>query len=306
MSTPSAYTLVNPHNGNLAFKIYSFQDTSCFDHLQRLNYYTVILLTEGKARLSAEFAQYEVHADSLLSFSPYQPFMFHPPEDIRGMVLHFHPDFFCIHQHQQEVACNGVLFNNIYQTPVLPVAPADRDGFLELLGQMKAEVLRSELAQNEMLVSYLKIFLIRASRLKAEREPIIDQDPAGKRRAEIARNLKDAIETHYRSRHSAGDYASLLNLSSKVLARIARTCFNKTITSLISERIIIEAKRELYLTSKTIKEIAYELGFEDEFYFSRFFKNNADVSPQLFRETVGFARGGPAASPTFLSTGNAN
>ena len=61
-------------------------------------------------------------------------------------------------------------------------------------------------------------------------------------------------------------------------------------TDLISERIIIEAKRELYLTSKTIKETAYELGYDDEHYFSRFFKTNADVSPQLFRETVGFAR----------------
>ena len=53
---------------------------------------------------------------------------------------------------------------------------------------------------------------------------------------------------------------------------------------------IIEAKRELYLTGKTVKEIAWELGYEDEYYFSRFCKVNADVSPQLYRETVGFAR----------------
>ncbi|MGB3079400.1 MAG: helix-turn-helix domain-containing protein, partial [Saprospiraceae bacterium] len=52
-----------------------------------------------------------------------------------------------------------------------------------------------------------------------------------------------------------------------------------------------EAKRELYLTNKTVKKIAYELGYDDEYYFSRFFKTNADVSPQLYRETVDFARG---------------
>jgi AraC family transcriptional regulator, transcriptional activator of pobA len=44
------------------------------------------------------------------------------------------------------------------------------------------------------------------------------------------------------------------------------------------------------LTNKSVKEIAYDLGYGDEFYFSRFFKKNADVSPQLYRETVGFAR----------------
>lgn len=59
---------------------------------------------------------------------------------------------------------------------------------------------------------------------------------------------------------------------------------------MINERIIIEAKRELYLTNKTIKQIAWELGYEDEYYFSRFFKVNADVSPQQYRETVGFAK----------------
>ncbi|MEO8405410.1 MAG: helix-turn-helix domain-containing protein, partial [Chitinophagaceae bacterium] len=63
-----------------------------------------------------------------------------------------------------------------------------------------------------------------------------------------------------------------------------------TLTHLIAERIIIEAKRELFMTSKAVKEIAYELGFTDEYYFSRFFKTNAEISPQHYRETVGFAR----------------
>lgn len=83
---------------------------------------------------------------------------------------------------------------------------------------------------------------------------------------------------------------NLLNLTPKALAKITKTHFNKTLTELISERIIIEAKRELYLTNKVDKEIAYELGYEDEHYFSSFLKNNADVSPQMYRDTVGFAR----------------
>jgi AraC family transcriptional activator of pobA len=99
-----------------------------------------------------------------------------------------------------------------------------------------------------------------------------------------------AIEDNFKTKHSAGNYASLLNISPKALAKISKTYFNKTLTDLIAERIIIEAKRELYLTNKTVKEIAYELGYDDEHYFSRFFKINADVSPQLYRETVGFGR----------------
>jgi len=39
-----------------------------------------------------------------------------------------------------------------------------------------------------------------------------------------------------------------------------------------------------------VKEIAYELGYEDEYYFSRLFKVNAEVLPQLYRDTVGFSK----------------
>ena len=95
---------------------------------------------------------------------------------------------------------------------------------------------------------------------------------------------------HFRTKHSASDYADLLHITPKALAKITKNHFNKTLTVLISERIIIEAKRELYLSNKAVKEIAYELGYDDEHYFSRFFKNNAAVSPQMYRDTVGFAR----------------
>jgi len=87
------------------------------------------------------------------------------------------------------------------------------------------------------------------------------------------------------------DSADTLNISAKALAKITKTYFSKTLTELIAERIVIEAKRELYLTSKPVKQIAYELGYKDEYYFSRFFKTNADVSPQMYQDTVGFGRG---------------
>lgn len=82
----------------------------------------------------------------------------------------------------------------------------------------------------------------------------------------------------------------MLYITPKALAKITKNHFNKTLSSLINDRIIMEAKRELYLTDKPVKQIARELGYEDEYYFSRFFKVNADVSPQLYRDTVGYAK----------------
>jgi AraC family transcriptional regulator, transcriptional activator of pobA len=289
MPLHKTYTLVNPQNGNLAFKLFKFEGQGHFDHIQRLNYYSLIWVKKGTGTLKSDFSSYEFKADMLLAFSPYQPFMLQPEDDIEGVVLHFHPDFFCIHKHHKEVSCNGVLFNNIYNPPYLQVDEASKLTLDMILGQIKTEMQNLALAQYELLVSYLKIFLITASRLKIAQNEQATYDFSDNKEPFILQDLKDNIETHFKTKHTASDYSDLLNISSKSLAKITKMHFNKTITDLIAERIVIEAKRELYLTSKSIKEIAYDLGYEDEFYFSRFFKKNADVSPQLYRETVGFA-----------------
>lgn len=159
-----------------------------------------------------------------------------------------------------------------------------------VLEQIKTEMQNPALAQYELLVSYLKIFLITASRLKTEQLSILEQKNVTGKEPFILQNLKNYIEIHFKTKHSPSDYADLLNITPKALGKITKAHFNKTLTDLISERIIIEAKRELYLTNKAVKEIAYDLGYDDEHYFSRFFKNNAEVSPQMYRETVGSAR----------------
>ena len=290
MTPQNTFTLINSQTGNLAFKVFSFESNTHFDHIQRLNYYSLIWIKKGNGKIKADFSEYDFYENYLFSFAPYQPFMIRNNEELEGIVLNFHPDFFCIHKHQQEVACNGVLFNNIYNPPFLKIDEVSNANFEMLVHQMKTEMQNPALAQYELLVSYLKIFLITASRLKTEQQPEAKELIANNKEPFILQNLKNYIETHFKTKHSASDYADLLNITPKALAKITKTHFNKTLTNLISERIVIEAKRELYLTSKPVKEIAYELGYDDEHYFSRFFKNNADISPQLYRETVGFAR----------------
>ncbi|HXP52703.1 MAG TPA: helix-turn-helix domain-containing protein [Bacteroidia bacterium] len=290
MSTQTVLTLINPQNGNLAFKVFSFDNGSYFDHIQRLNYHSLIVITEGSAKLKADFSEFNITKNSLLCFSPYQPFMLTDAENLKGISINFHSDFFCIYKHHQEIACNGVLFNNIYQPPYILLTEAKLKEFNLLIEQMKAEMQNVALAQHELLISYLKIFLITASRIKVEQNSDIQKKVEIGSEPFILQNLKDAIEEHYRTKHSASDYADLLNISANALAKISKNHFNKTLTDLISERIIVEAKRELYLTSKAVKTIAYELGFDDEHYFSRFFKNNTNISPKLYRDTVGFAK----------------
>lgn len=282
------FTLINPQTNGLAFKIFDFEDDTYFNQLKNYNYYSIILVLKGKGKIQADLSEYDFADATLASFAVYQPFMVKADGEFKGILINFHPDFFCIHKHQAEVACNGVLFNNIYKSPLVNLSGQDVQQMLMLIDQTKAEMQNTGLAQYELLVSYLKIFLINASRIKLNQNKEVEFQQ--EKEPFILHTLKDAIEEHYKTKHSPGDYADMLNITTKALNRVAKTHFNKTLTSLIAERIIIEAKRELYLTSKPVKTIAYELGFNDEFYFSRFFKTNASVPPQLYRETVGFAR----------------
>ncbi|MCC9072867.1 helix-turn-helix domain-containing protein [Flavobacterium sp. F-65] len=289
MNNQDVYTIINPQNGNLAFKLFYFDNNSHYDHLQRNNYFSLIWVTKGHGKVKADFAEHAFEENSLLAFSPYQPFMLCVKENIQGIAIHFHPDFYCIHMHQKEVSCNGILFNNVYQPPFTHITDQAAETFKMVVNQMKAEMQNTALAQYELLISYLKIFLITASRLKKQQQEEIKLTPDSKEPF-ILQSLKDAIELNFKTKHSAGNYAEILNISPKALAKLSKNYFNKTLTDLIAERIIIEAKRELYMTNKTVKEIAYELGYDDEHYFSRFFKTNADVSPQIYRETVGFGK----------------
>lgn len=291
MSNQNSFTLIDQQNGNLAFKVLPFDNNTFYDHLQRLNYFSLILILKGEGIVRSDVSEYELRKDQLLCFSPYQPFLIQAESGLQGVAVHFHSDFFCIVKHQKEVSCNGVLFNNIYEPPFVLLAEKERDDLLVILEDMKKELAESNLAQHELIVSYLKIFLIQSTRIKLKQSSKENVAVGDKSEPFLLQSLKDAIEKNFKEKHSPSDYANLLNTNARNLASLSKKYFDKTITNLITERIIIEAKRELYLTSKSIREIAFDLGFSDEFYFSRFFKNCTDISPSLYRETVGFGRG---------------
>ena len=285
----NALELYNPQNKSLVFKVFTFENDEYFNSLKKYNYFSVILILAGKGSLLADISEYSFKENSLMCFSLYQPFKIQCEKGFKGIMVNFHPEFFCLHKHRNEVSCNGVLFNNIYESPVLSLTIDEATYLLTIITGLKIEMERPGTPQPEVLISYLKILLINASRIKIEQRHL--EDVSIQKRPVILADLKDAIEEHFKSLHSPGDYAELLNISTAALNKISKTHFNKTLSNLIADRIITEAKRQLYLTAKSVKLIAYELGFNDEFYFSRFFKSNVAISPQFFRDTVGFDRG---------------
>lgn len=291
MLAQSVYTLVNQQNGNLAFKVFEFDNNSYFDHIQRNNYFTLIIITSGDGVATADLAEYPFQENILFAFYPHQPFMLQSKGPLIGVAIMFHHDFLCIYRHHKDIASNGILFNNIYQQPFIHQEEGPKKTLLNFVSEIASELKMEGLRRDQVIVSYLKIFLVLATRIKLDQQSVkLNSDPGGKQLM-IVQHLRNAIEDNFKTKHAPSDYADLLHLTPTSIARITKMHFNKTFSDLIADRIIIEAKRELYLTEKTIKEIAYELGYDDEYYFSRFFKSKTDISPQFYRDTVAFNRG---------------
>ena len=78
-------------------------------------------------------------------------------------------------------------------------------------------------------------------------------------------------------------YALKLNISASYLNTICKEIYDTSVSDIIKERVILEAKRLLVHTDLSVSEISYKLGFSDNSYFGRYFKKSMGISPEKFR-----------------------
>ncbi|RFS15026.1 helix-turn-helix domain-containing protein [Emticicia sp. C21] len=99
-------------------------------------------------------------------------------------------------------------------------------------------------------------------------------------------DFKDCLNKFYRTNHTVKFYADQLNITTSVLTEIVKRVSNKTPKQIIDERLLIEAKRLLYWSDITVREVAWELGFETDGYFIRFFKKFTGITPGDFQKVM--------------------
>ncbi|MNU94705.1 HTH-type transcriptional activator Btr [compost metagenome] len=245
-----------------------------------------IFLFEGNGTFSVDLTSYHFSGKTILFLSPHQHFKWiEPPKSEVRSVL-FHGDFYCIEYHKKEVACNGLLFNAIYLIPHIDVSAETYQEICSIIGKIEP-LHHSKNEDNEAIIrTYLQLILALSSKEKKELlEEVSLKAPA---HDEIV-DFQNQLEIHFLQTRELAFYASAAGLTVSAFSRKIKKHFGKTPSKLIQERIILESKKLLHLTNKPIKEIASILKFEDEFYFSRYFKKAVGVSPKNYRETVGIS-----------------
>ncbi|OKS88225.1 helix-turn-helix domain-containing protein [Mucilaginibacter polytrichastri] len=101
---------------------------------------------------------------------------------------------------------------------------------------------------------------------------------------ERLRKLFELISTHYKTQKLVEFYADKIGLTAKRINQIVKEKLALSVSQLIYNYTLIEAKREISHSTKSLKEIAIELGFKGQSYFSRFFKKQTGYTPERFRQ----------------------
>jgi AraC-like DNA-binding protein/mannose-6-phosphate isomerase-like protein (cupin superfamily) len=99
----------------------------------------------------------------------------------------------------------------------------------------------------------------------------------------ITQLFRKLLSGQYKTLKSPSDYAVALNLSLSYLNEVVKATTGFAVSHWIQQEIILEAKRLLYYSDCSVKEIAHELGYEDHAYFSRLFKKTVSLTPGEFR-----------------------
>jgi len=178
----------------------------------------------------------------------------------------FYLDLFKIFNIQGEFSC-------------LPLTPDQAEGLASVYNLLEAEY--QEPQQSLLIIkAVLKVFLLKLIRV---RENVFTTQDHNQKRVYAFMIL---LEEHYLVERSSEFYAEHLGISAKRLNQILKEKLDKTAMQLIHDRVILEAKRKIMHSEHSLKEIAYDLGFTDRPYFSRFFKKQTGSSPEDFQHTT--------------------
>jgi AraC family transcriptional activator of pobA len=242
---------------------------------------TIIWNIESDMQIMVDGVNYNLKVNEMVFLTE-----FHTIDKInyqKARLIRFNRPFFCVIDHDSEVGCKGILFFGSSSLPNISIPTEELEKFDILWKMFRMEMVSSDKMQIDMLQVMLKRLLILCGRCFKNSTQF---DKLEKTQIDIVREFNFLVESNFLKHHDVAYYASLLNKSPKTLSNLFAIVSKKTPLNIIHDRIMLDARRRLHYTESTIKEIAYELGYEDIQTFSRFFKNKEGVSPTEYRERL--------------------
>ncbi|KUJ51592.1 helix-turn-helix domain-containing protein [Chryseobacterium sp. JAH] len=264
------------------FENFSQNNFERVERIKSLPYIKVLYLPAGY-ELTVDFTHYKTESPSLF-FITYQLLDIKKGSADEASLIFYNRDFYCIQIHDKEVACDGLLFHNVFENPKVELNDSENIIIKNLFESIKDELQAKDSSSEEMIRTYLKQVIIRATRKWKVQNIETETLKTNPQELDIFRDFSRYLEIHYREKHNVSDYAEMLHVAPKTLSHKFKILNLESPNQYIINRILLEAKRLLFYTDKTVKEIGYDLGYEDPAYFNRLFTQKVGSTPINFKK----------------------
>lgn len=253
----------------------------------RHNYFVIVWVKKGKGVHFIDLEKFDLQGDTVYCITPGQVHLLKQDGPAEGYVLSFTVDFIGMEESSLDLLFNTGLFNTFSRSPVIKVDADVKDEMEDAVRRMLKEYANFFLLRSEILRGYLKIFLIYLTRQFEK----AGQQQAQSRNIELMRKFLFLLEKNYTQKRMVADYAAELVVTPNYLNEVIKKISGFPASHHIQQRIVLEAKRQAAFSNVTMKEIAYNLGFDDTAHFSKFFKNISGMSFTDFKKGLQEGKG---------------
>lgn len=244
--------------------------------------YKFFWVREGALTLEIDHVEMTLGQNEIVSLTPLHHVKVKETDGTYLTIL-FNSNFYCIYGHDNEVSCNGFLFNGTSNVMRLLLTPEQTAVLQEITDKLTHEYEVKDNLQEEMLRILLKRFIITCTRIARTKFSVTAEN---EKSFDMIRQYYVLVDNHFKEKKKVADYADLLHRSPKTLSNLFSSYGLPSPLRVIHERTEAEARRLLLHTTKNAKEIADILGFEDLSAFSRFFKNMTGESISEYRKRM--------------------
>ncbi|MEO6721224.1 MAG: AraC family transcriptional regulator [Ferruginibacter sp.] len=243
---------------------------------RRIRKYVLVWCASGTITMMVDENEFVLKANSVITITSGQIHYIKKEKAAKGMVIEFTYDFFCKDDNDIELIFHNSLFCHFAMNEVIPLGKSELVGLQ--LKQIENEVSEKPYQYFISIHCRIELILVEINRSKIKQGGEIWKPDA------LFLKFLEAIRANFKNNFTVKQIAGLINTTEAKLNELGKLHTGRTAQSIVHGLIASEAKRLLMYEKFSVKEVAYELGFNDPFYFSNFFKKHTSQSPKTYKE----------------------
>jgi AraC-like DNA-binding protein len=271
-----------PDGKNLNIEVIQYQSDNFVrqkrEEIHRHNFHSIFYIQNGYSVQEIDFEHYEINAHQIVIIPKGATHWEQEAKNIKGYAILFTDDFFSI---VQKELLNGFLQYAIALRKLILPVPNEQVKNIEYYFELLNEEQQFENNQNQTFILQ-NLMLALLNKLEGLMPNTAQMNDFISKRRPFQKFIALVEDYHLQQKH-LDFYTAQLQLTQRQLNKILKETIGQTASQFLIDRIITSAKRELCFGDKTIKEIAYDLGYDNQYYFSRIFKKRTNLSPEQFR-----------------------